>query len=69
MIRQRWNCSLCGALTALPHWTDGYARCNAHAGLPSEASLLPPDPATRLPRMAAELADREDTHPARERGR
>lgn len=63
MSRARWFCSFCGAMTARPPDDGRFARCAAHEGLPRERDLIPPDPLTTLPTMAAEL--REDTSPAR----
>lgn len=67
MSRQRWFCSLCGALiTHAPAMRDGYARCRAHAGLPAESSLVPGDPVASLPSRAGEVA--EAVKAAREKG-
>lgn len=55
MTRQRWFCSLCGAMTTRPPDDGRYARCVAHSNLPREADLTPPDPLTTIPPMAAEL--------------
>lgn len=67
--RLRAFCGFCGAMTDRPTYVDGKPRCHAHSGYPSEASLIPPDPATTLPSMARELdAQVPDLTPAREKG-
>lgn len=54
--RARWFCSLCGALiTKPPRMVDGFARCRAHADLPSEDGRTPRDPLAALPPQAVEL--------------
>lgn len=70
MTRQRWFCSYCGALTSRPSFDGRFARCPAHSTLPREADLIPPDPITILPTMAAQSFDwqtyraqREDESP------
>lgn len=61
--RMRWFCSLCGAMTTRAPDDGPFARCAAHAHLPTGAALTPADPLTMLPTMAAELHG-EDTPPA-----
>lgn len=53
MTRARWFCAICGALTNRPPDDGRYARCAAHSTLPLDRDLIPPDPATNLPTMAA----------------
>lgn len=55
MSWHRYFCSLCGAMTTRPPEPGEYARCAAHADLPNERDLIPPDPRETIPTMAAEL--------------
>lgn len=56
-LRERSLCGYCGVITTR---TDN--RCTAHSDLP-DPYRVPPDPATTLPTMAAQL--REDSPPTK----
>lgn len=61
-MRERGFCSLCGALVkGNAAVVDGYVRCPAHAGLPSEQ---PRDERERLPTMERELRRELGSGPA-----
>lgn len=57
MTWHRYFCSLCGARTTRPPEPGEYARCAAHAGLPNERDLIPPDPRETIPTMRQELSE------------
>lgn len=60
--RVRWFCAYCGSITQRhPDPRDGKVRCHAHSTIPPDHVLIPPDPLTSLPTLAAQL--REDTQP------
>ena len=64
-MRRRYFCSVCGVLCDRPVFDGPYARCRAHASLPREQDLIPPDPLETLPLLAAHW--REDTKTIKER--
>lgn len=75
MTRPVRFCGLCGGRVpaSSPTYDAPIAYCHAHADIAAAGDRLPPDPAGEVESalmLAAEVRRiREDTHPARERGR